>query len=576
MKVLNGLAASGGYAIASAYLLGSVNFAVTKHHSNDWNHEVKRLHDSFVITRDEIKQLQQQAHLNLGRQAATVMDIEVDIMADQEFYQEIHDLIKLSHCTAEWAVAQQSKHYQELFQKMNNNDYLRQRATAITEVRQRLLSHLLKKRLPDAAKLDHPAIIVASSITPNDMVNFNDHVRGLITDNGGPTSHFAIMSQQLRIPTVVGTGDGTKQIKSGDQIIVDGVHGKVIIAPDQETIDHYQRLAGQYAQEMQRYGVLREKRTISRDGHHFIVAANIAMPDEAAPSLEDGAEGVGLLRTEFLYMHSNEMPDEERQFKAYKQVLTAMPDSQVVMRTLDIGGDKRLGTLRLPSETNPFLGFRAIRVGLKDPQILRTQVRAMLRASAYGRLAIMFPLVATLNEFEDARTIVDEEKHKLTHAGVKVADDIQIGMMVEVPSAVTMADQLAREADFFSIGSNDLIQYMFAADRGNRRVSYLYKGMHPAVLRSIKRTIDAAHAEGKWVGLCGELAAKQLAIPLLVAMGLDEFSMTSSKVTSVRSLIKQLEKRQLQPLLHQALAAPDAEAVCKLVRAQVPALRDFN
>lgn len=576
MKVLNGLAASGGYAIAPAYLLGSVHFTVTKHHSNDQNHEVQRLHDSFAITRDEIKKLQQQAHLNLGRQAATVMDIEVDIMADQEFYQEVQDLITLSHYTAEWAVAQQSEHYQELFKKMNNNDYLRQRATAIIEVRQRLLSHLLNKPLPDAKKLDHPAIVIAASITPNDMVNFNDHVRGLITDNGGPTSHFAIMSQQLRIPTVVGTGDATIRIKNGDQIIVDGVHGKVIIAPDQKTIDHYQRLAGQYAQEMQRYGALREKRTISRDGHHFIVAANIEMPDEATPSLEDGAEGIGLLRTEFLYMHSAELPDEERQFKAYKRVLTAMPDQQVVMRTLDIGGDKRLGTLRLPNETNPFLGFRAIRIGLKDPQILRTQLRAMLRASAYGRLAIMFPLVSTLDEFEEARSIVDEEKRNLIHQGVKVADDIQIGMMVEVPSAVTMADQMAREADFFSIGSNDLIQYMFAADRGNRRVSYLYKGMHPAILRSIKRTVDAAHAEGKWVGLCGELAANKLAVPLLVAMGLDEFSMTSGKVTGIRSLIKKLEKRQLQPLLHQALAAPDAETVVKLVKAQVPALRDFQ
>lgn len=576
MDVLNGLAASGGYAITRAYLLGSVHFVVTKHHSNDQNHEVKRLHDSFAITRDEIKNLQQQAHRNLGRQAAMVMDIEVDIMADSEFYSEIEQLVTLSHFTAEWAVAQQTQHYQELFKKMNNNDYLRQRATAVTEVRQRLLSHLLGQPLPDATKLDHPAVIIAHAITPNDMVNFNDYVKGLVTDNGGPTSHFAIMSQQLRIPTVVGTKSGTKQIKNGYLVIVDGVHGKVIIAPDRKTVDHYQRLAGQYAQEMQRYGALREKRTVSKDGHHFIVAANIAMPDEATPSLEDGAEGIGLLRTEFLYMHSANLPDEDQQFQSYKQVLTAMPDQQVVMRTLDIGGDKRLGTLRLPSETNPFLGFRAIRVGLKNPQLLRTQIRAMLRASAYGRLAVMFPLVATLNEFEAARSILDEEKRALTRQGVKVADDIQVGMMVEVPSAVTMADQLAREADFFSIGSNDLIQYMFAADRGNQRVGYLYKGMHPAILRSIKRTIDAAHAEGKWVGLCGELAAKDLAIPLLVAMGLDEFSMTSSKVTRVRSLIKQLEKRQLQPLLHQALAAPDAETVCKLVQAQVPALHDLQ
>ena len=571
--LLDGLAASSGIAIAPAYLLVGPDLSIKKQHIADKNHEVARLRDSFALTTKELQAIRQRAHQDLGHQAVAVVDAQLAMVNDPVLLTTIERLIDKHSYTAEWGVKLATDNYLALFER-NNDDYLNSRILAVRDVYKRVISHLLGVKLPDPGALDHRAILVAPNITPTDMAQLDRrYVVGLVTDSGGRTSHFSIMSKTLALPVVVGTNTATKKIKNGDLLIVDGIHGKVIVNPTEQQLEHYRLLAGEFAREQQAWGALRDQHTASQDGRKYEVAANVGALSDIAIARDHGAEGIGLLRTEFLYMNQTELPSEEEQFKAYRQFVSGMDQQRVVARTLDIGGDKRLGMLKLPREENPYLGFRAIRIGLAEPTILRPQLRALLRASAYGRLAIMFPMIATPEEFTQAREMLDDEKRKLSRAGVAVADNIEVGMMLEVPSAAVMADVFAPDVDFFSIGSNDLIQYLFAADRGNSRVSYLYQELHPAVLRLVKRVIDAAHAEGKWVGMCGEMAGNPLATPLLTAMGLDEFSMNSSQILPIRSLISHLNNRQLQPLVHRALAAHSAREVEMLVKEYVPMLR---
>lgn len=569
--LLNGLAASSGIAIAPAYLLVGPDLSVNQQYSANENHEVKRLHDSFALTLNEVQTIRKHAHKSLGKRAAAVVDDQLAILNDRSLHAEIIEKVKRKHFTAEWAIKETEDEQLKVLEKMNDNDYLSSRATALKDVTKRMLSHLMGVKLPNPTLLSHRAIFVAQNITPTDTAQFDRRfVAGLITDDGGRTSHFTIMSKTLSLPAVVGTESATDIIKNGDLLIVDGIHGKVIVNPSEEEVDHYQRLAAQFDREQQEWGTLKDEQTVSTDGRHFKVVANVGTPIDVFDARQTGAEGIGLVRSEFLYASGDQLPGEKEQAQAYKQFLTEMPGQRVVVRTLDIGGDKNLGMLKLPQENNPFLGFRAIRIGLAKPEILRPQLRALLRSSVYGRLAIMFPMIATVEEFWQARKILDEERQRLLDEGVQVADNIEVGMMLEIPSSALMADAFAREVDFFSIGSNDLIQYLFAADRGNPRVAYLYQELHPAILRLVKRVIDAAHAEGKWVSMCGEMASNPLATPLLMAMGLDEFSMNSSSILHIRSLINQLNTRQLQPLVHKALNAITASEVEQLVRQTVP------
>ena len=571
--LLNGLAASNGIAIAPAYLLVGSDLPVQKQHTNDKDHEVTRLHDSFAFSRQELRRIRDQAHERLGQRAAAVVDTQLAMLGDPALFAMMRQEIMQSGVTAEWAVKQTADHYLTIFEKQNDNDYLQARGTAMRDVAKRLLSHLMAVELPDPQKLGHRAIIVAANITPTDTAQFDRrYVAGLVTDTGGRTSHFTIMSRTLSLPVVVGTKTATTEIQNGDLLIVDGIHGKVIVRPTEEELEQYRLLAGKFAREQEAWGAVRNQQTISADGRHFEVAANVGTLADMEDARKNGAEGIGLLRTEFLYMNQSRLPSEEEQFRAYKQFVAGMNEKRVVARTLDVGGDKRLGMVPLPSEANPYLGFRAIRIGLARPEILRPQLRALLRASVYGRLAIMFPMVATLEEFHQARAILEEERAQLSSAGVPLAQNVELGMMLEIPAVAMMADIFAPEVDFFSIGSNDLIQYLFAADRGNPRVAYLYQELHPAVLRTVKRVIDAAHAEGKWVGMCGEMAGNPLAAPLLMGMGLDEFSMNSNRILQIRSLIKKMNTRQLQPLVHRALNAQSAPEVAELVRTALPEL----
>lgn len=569
--LLNGLAASNGIAIAPAYLLVGPDLSVNQQYSANENHEVDRLHDSFALTLNEVQTIRHHAHESLGKRAAAVVDEQLNILDNRSLRTEILNKVKRDHYTAEWAVQETADETLKVLEKMNDNDYLSSRATAIKDVTKRIISHLMGVDLPDPTLLDHRAIFVAKNITPTDTAQFDRRfVAGLVTDNGGRTSHFTIMSKTLSLPVVVGTHEATTVINNGDLIIVDGIHGKVIVRPTEKEIDKYQRLAAQFDREQQEWGTFKNEQTVSKDGRHFKVVANVGTLPDIIDARQNGAEGIGLVRSEFLYASNDQLPSEDEQVKAYKKFLTEMPGQQVVVRTLDIGGDKKLGMLKLPQEENPYLGFRAIRIGLAQPEVLRPQLRALLRASAYGQLAIMFPMIATVEEFRKARKILDEEKQKLENDGVTVAKNIEVGMMLEIPSSAVMADVFAKEVDFFSIGSNDLIQYLFAADRGNSRVAYLYQELHPAVLRLVKKVIDAAHAEGKWVSMCGEMASNPLATPLLMGMGLDEFSMNSSSILHICSLINQLNTRKLQPLIHKALNAATADEVEGYIRQAVP------
>ena len=572
--LLTGLAASSGITIAPAHLLVESDLSIKKQHTADENHEVARLHDSFALSKTELQHLFKHAHELLGQRAVTIIDTQIAILDDPTLQKKIIDRINSHHDTAEWAVKRVEDYYLSVFERKNDNEYLYARATALRDVTKRVLSHLLNVSLPDPGLLDHRAIFVANNITPTDTAQFDKrYVAGIVTTNGGRTSHFTIMSKTLSLPAVVGVKNATTIIHDGDLLIVDGIHGKVIVNPTNEEIEHYRLLAGKFIQEQQKWGALKDKQTVSADGRRFEVGANVGTFADVIDAQEDGAEGIGLLRTEFLYMSKDELPTEEQQFNAYKRFVSAMNEQRVVARTLDIGGDKKLGMVTLPHEDNPYLGFRAIRIGLARPEILRPQLRALLRASVYGRLAIMFPMVATIEEFQAARAILDEEKEKLEQAGIQVAKNIEVGMMLEIPAVAVMAEHFAKYVDFFSIGSNDLIQYLFAVDRGNQQVAYLYQELHPAVLRMVRQVIEAAHAEGKWVGMCGEMVNNAYAVPLLMAMGLDEFSMSSSQILRVRSLINQLNTRKLQPLVHRAIHAETAAEVRKLVEEYVPQIK---
>ena len=563
---LDGIAASNGIAIAKAYLLVDPDLSFERENVSDVDHEIGKVHDSFSESAQELKVIKQRALETLGQEEAEVFEAHITILNDPELIGAIEQKIRDEKLNAESAVKDVTDMYIEMFEQMTDNAYMQERAGDVRDVTKRVLSHLLGVKLPSPALIDSQSVVVAHDLTPSDTAQLNrDYVKGFVTDIGCRTSHSAIMSRTLEIPAVVGTESVTADVHDGDMLIVDGIHGKVVVNPTDEEVKEYQQMADRFAKEQAEWKLLKDADTQTADGHHVDIAANIGTPDDLSGVIDNGGEAVGLFRSEFLYMNSAELPTEDEQFEAYKKVVEGMNGRQVVIRTMDIGGDKHLPYLPLPEEMNPFLGYRAIRISLDRQEIFRTQLRALLRASNYGKLAIMFPMIATVDEFKQARAIFDEEKQKMVEAGNSVADNIEVGMMMEIPAAVLIADKLAKYADFFSIGTNDLVQYSFAADRGNEHVSYLYQPYNPSLLRLIKQVIDCAHAEGKWAGMCGEMAGDQIAVPILLGMGLDEFSMSATSILQTRSLIKRLDTSKLQPLVDAALDAESNEAVIELV-----------
>lgn len=566
MLNIAGIAASAGVAIAKAFKLEHPDYTVTRREAADPAAELARLDDALAKSQQELEAIKERTLQELGEKKAEIFESHLLILNDPELLTPVRDKIESAKASAEFALDETAFEFISMFENMKSA-YLKERAADMRDVTKRVLTHLLGLTYVNPADISEEVIVIAEDLTPSDTAQLNrNYVKGFTTNIGGRTSHSAIMARSLEIPAVVGTKDVLEQVNSGDLVIVDGLDGHVIVNPSEEVIREYTDKRDNHLRQIEEWKKLRGVKTESKDGVHVELAANIGTPNDVTGVLENGGEGVGLYRTEFLYMGRTELPSEDIQFNAYKTVLEKMEGKPVVVRTLDIGGDKELPYLNLPKEMNPFLGFRAIRLCLEQKDIFRTQLRALLRASVYGSLRIMFPMIATLDEFRAAKALLLEEKDKLKAEGVQVSDEIQLGIMVEIPSTAVLADQFAKEVDFFSIGTNDLIQYTMAADRMNERVSYLYQPYNPAILRLVSMVIEAAHKEGKWAGMCGEMAGDATAIPLLLGLGLDEFSMSATSILPARSQISRLSRAEMKELAAKALQMQIAEQVVELVR----------
>lgn len=565
-KLIKGIAASDGVAIAKAYLLVEPDLTFDKNEKvTDVEGEVAKFNSAIEASKVELTKIRNNAEVQLGADKAAIFDAHLLVLDDPELIQPIQDKIKNENANAATALTDVTTQFVTIFESMDN-EYMKERAADIRDVSKRVLSHILGVELPNPSMIDESVVIVGNDLTPSDTAQLNkEFVQGFATNIGGRTSHSAIMSRSLEIPAIVGTKSITQEVKQGDMIIVDGLNGDVIVNPTEDELIAYQDKRECYFADKKELQKLRDADTVTVDGVHAELAANIGTPNDLPGVIENGAQGIGLYRTEFLYMGRDQMPTEEEQFEAYKEVLEAMDGKRAVVRTLDIGGDKELSYLNLPEEMNPFLGYRAIRLCLAQQDIFRPQLRALLRASVYGKLNIMFPMVATINEFREAKAILLEEKENLKNEGHDISDDIELGIMVEIPATAALADVFAKEVDFFSIGTNDLIQYTLAADRMSERVSYLYQPYNPSILRLVKQVIEASHKEGKWTGMCGEMAGDETAIPLLLGLGLDEFSMSATSILKARRQINGLSKNEMTELANRAVDCATQEEVIELV-----------
>lgn len=565
-KLIKGIAASDGVAIAKAYLLVEPDLTFDKNEKvTDVEGEVAKFNSAIEASKVELTKIRNNAEVQLGADKAAIFDAHLLVLDDPELIQPIQDKIKNENANAATALTDVTTQFVTIFESMDN-EYMKERAADIRDVSKRVLSHILGVELPNPSMIDESVVIVGNDLTPSDTAQLNkEFVQGFATNIGGRTSHSAIMSRSLEIPAIVGTKSITQEVKQGDMIIVDGLNGDVIVNPTEDELIAYQDKRERYFADKKELQKLRDADTVTVDGVHAELAANIGTPNDLPGVIENGAQGIGLYRTEFLYMGRDQMPTEEKQFEAYKEVLEAMGGKRVVVRTLDIGGDKELSYLNLPEEMNPFLGYRAIRLCLAQQDIFRPQLRALLRASVYGKLNIMFPMVATINEFREAKAILLEEKENLKNEGHDISDDIELGIMVEIPATAALADVFAKEVDFFSIGTNDLIQYTLAADRMSERVSYLYQPYNPSILSLVKQVIEASHKEGKWTGMCGEMAGDETAIPLLLGLGLDEFSMSATSILKARRQINGLSKNEMTELANRAVDCATQEEVIELV-----------
>ena len=536
-----GIAASKGYAIGKVFLQEHEEIVITDTKVSDVEAEKSVLNKALEQSKVQLTAIKEKALNEIGEHEAAVFEAHLTLLDDPEFTGGMLLEIESNSINAMKAVENVTNTIVMIFESMDN-EYMKERAADIKDVSKRIISNLAGKGGDAFAVTEANTIIVAHDLTPSDTAQLDrSKVVGFLTNIGGRTSHSAIMARTLEIPAIVGLKDITTSVKNGDTVIVDGIEGVCIINPEQSVLDEYMAKRENFIKEQEELKKLIDVKTVTKSGKRIEVCGNIGSPADAEAVLANGGDGVGLFRTEFLYMDRDSAPTEEEQFEAYKKVLEVMNGKQVVIRTLDIGGDKTLPYLPLPEEMNPFLGYRAIRLCLDRKDIFRVQIRALLRASIYGKLAVMFPMISGLEEFQAAKEFVEECKAELKAEGKEYSENIQWGIMVEIPAAAVYADELAKHVDFFSIGTNDLIQYTLAADRMSEKVSYLYNPMHPAVLRLIKMTIDGAHKHGKWVGMCGEMAGDEAAIPTLVEYGLDEFSMSATSILTAKKIILEQE-----------------------------------
>jgi len=535
--------------------------ALRKIEPHELPEEIARFESALIATRAELLEIQQRIVNAIGSTDASIFDAHLLVVEDRTLIDEVLRNLDRERCNVEYIFHQVAEKYCRTLAQIDD-PYLRERVVDIEDVTRRVIRHLLGKAHRNPATHDRQHIIVAHNLTPSDTAQLNrELVMGFATEIGSKTSHTAIMARSLEIPAIVGLHGICHQLTSGDDVLLDGYSGTLILNPSPETLAEYGRIESAKEEVVERLELIRETASTTLDGRHIVLSANIDLPEELEDVAANGAEGIGLYRTEFLYLNRMEPPDEEEQFEHYRLAAERSKPNGVIIRTLDIGGDKTTQSLHLPEELNPFLGCRAIRFCLQNPEIFKTQLRAILRAATFGNVKIMYPMISGIDELRQANAIIEESKAELAARGVPFHPFIEVGIMIEIPSAVLAADHLAREAAFFSIGTNDLIQYTFAVDRVNDRIAHLYNPTHPAILRMIKMAVDAAHANGIWTGVCGEMAGDVLLTPLLIGLGVDELSASSAVVPRVKKAVQSLDASQCEALVRTALSMEDSAAI---------------
>ena len=567
--MITGIPASPGIVFGKALVLKEEKIVLdTQKISEDQvETEVARFYAGREAAVEQLNSIHQRALKSLGEEKAAIFEGHLMILEDEELEEEIIDYLRSNKVNASVAASKIIDQQVEMLSEIDD-EYLKERAGDIRDIGNRLIKNILGMHIVDLGDITEESILVAYDLTPSETAQLNlEKVLGFITDIGGRTSHTSIMARSLELPAIVGTNDVTARVNTGDYLILDAVNNRVYVNPTQAEIDELKTLEAKLAEEKAELAKLKDLPAVTLDGHKVEVVANIGTIRDCEGAHRNGAEGVGLYRTEFLFMDRDQLPSEEEQFIAYKEVVEAMEGRLVVLRTMDIGGDKELPYLNLPKEMNPFLGWRAVRIALDRREILHAQLRAVLRASAFGKLAVMFPMIISVEEIRELKSVLETLKAELRAEGKAFDENIQVGVMVETPSAAVNAKFLAKEVDFFSIGTNDLTQYTLAVDRGNELISHLYNPMSPSVLGLIKQVIDASHAEGKWTGMCGELAGDERATLLLLGMGLDEFSMSAISVPRIKKLIRHVNYQEVKALADEALQKPTAAEIEQLIQA---------
>ena len=562
---MKGIGVSPGIVIGKVLLKEEKNIIIEKKEITSYEAEIKRFKTAMENSKCEIQDIYNKVLKNMGEEEATIFEAHLMILEDPEMLDQIEKNIQDNKVNAEWALKEVSEMFIAMFDAMDN-EYMKERAADIKDVTSRLMKKLLNIEEVNFGELANEVVIVARDLTPSDTSQIDKKkVLGFITEIGGRTSHSAIMARTLEIPAIVAVKDITSKVKNGDLIVFDGEEGLIYVNPEEKIVKLYEEKKAEYNKSQKELSLLIGEKSITTDGVRVELAANIGTPKDLESVMSNDAEGIGLFRSEFLYMDRKTAPTEEEQYVAYKEVAEKMNNKPVVIRTLDVGGDKELDYLNLPKEMNPFLGYRAIRVCLDKVDLFKTQLRAILRASAFGNIKIMFPMISSIEELRAAKTIVEQVKIELHKENIAFNKDLEVGIMVEIPAAAIISDLLAKEVDFFSIGTNDLIQYTTAVDRMNEKISHLYNPFHPALLRLVKMVIDNAHKENKWVGMCGEVAGDPKLIPILIGMGLDEFSMSPISILRARGIIRNISQEKMKDLAGQVVNLPTAKEVEKFI-----------
>ncbi len=555
-----GVNASDGIGIGVARVAVEPDLSFTPHAPEDAKAEEQRYQDAVAKFIDQTNAQIERMKQTVGEEAAAIMGAHIEFAEDEGIREMVNGSIESGMC-AEQAVSEAYDMYYNMFSNMED-ELFRERAADVADVKTGLLADLLGQELVDLSTLPENSIVVVRELTPSMTADIDkENVAAIVTETGGRTSHSAIIARALEIPAVLSVADACTNIKTGDMVVVDGTNGKVIAQPSDHDLEHYRAKAKQYAEEKVALEAYRGKETVTADGDKKLLVANIGNPDDANVAAEHDCEGVGLFRSEFLFMDAKELPSEDEQFAAYQKVALRMKDQPVIIRTLDVGGDKEIPYLHLTKEDNPFMGYRAVRYCLNNPDQYKVQLTALLRASAFGDIKIMVPLVTNIDEIRQVKALVKECMADLDARGVSYNKDIEIGTMIETPAASLIADDLAAECDFFSIGTNDLIGYTMCADRGNDKVAYLYEVYQPAVLRSLKRIIEEGNKAGIMVGMCGEAAADPLLIPVLISFGLGEFSVSAPSILRTRRIISQWTKAEADALVEKVMKLKTATEV---------------